>query len=188
MGVLEPMQGTGKTKTRGLSLGIEETAVARKLTDAFGDLPEYQIVKMADQAKKASDFLASDPQGALDVAMGREQPPRGIYPESVLVAVENAALARGDAETLRALATNSALSPEATTMGQRIRILGERDQSSPVGAIKAVKEAREENVRNRGVDPKKEKTRTKRQLKAVSRKSRNSTRQSWEEFIHEITC
>jgi hypothetical protein len=142
-GNLRAVEGTGETVTRGLSEGVEETAIEQGLTDAFGDLPEYQRVSMADQAARVAKLMNEDYETAKAVAMGTRQPPEGILPESVFVGVEKRALAEGDVETLRGLATRSRLNTAATTMGQRIRTLGERDSSSPVGLIQEVAQARE---------------------------------------------
>jgi hypothetical protein len=68
-------------------------------------------------------------------------------PESVFVAVEQKAIAEGDVNTLRELATGK-LTSEATTMGQRIRALGEREPDSPVKAIQDVVSARAKGVKD----------------------------------------
>ena len=142
-GNLKAVEGTGETTTRGLAEGVEETAIEQGLTDRFGDLPEYRRVSMADQAARVTKLMDEDYENAKAVAMGTRQPPEGVLPESVFVGVEKRALAEGDVETLRALATRSRLTTAATTMGQRIRTLGERDASSPVGLIQEVTQARE---------------------------------------------
>lgn len=138
---LEEVKGTGKTKILGLARHINESAIEKGLTEGFGDLPEYNQVNMKDQAGKAAEILARDPQEALDIALGKKAPPVDVLPESVLVAVENDATERGDVETLRQLATNSYLSVEAKTMGQRLRTLAERDPYSALSAMKAVRDA-----------------------------------------------
>jgi hypothetical protein len=136
-GGLTPIEGTGETRTRGLAAGIEEKAIANKIDVAFGDLPQYRVMSIADQAHRAAQLLVDDPAHALEIAKGNAQPPSGLHPESVLVAVENRAIADGDVATLRELATGK-LTAEGTTMGQRIRLLGERDADSPVAAMQDV--------------------------------------------------
>lgn len=140
-GKLTPVEGTGETRTRGLSAGVEAKALVNKLETTVGDLPEYRTVNMADQATRASSLLETDPALARRVALGEVQAPNGLLPESVFVAVENKAIAEGDVATLRDLASGG-LTTEATTMGQRIRALGERDPDSPVAAIQQVVDAR----------------------------------------------
>lgn len=188
-GAVRPVAGTGDLNTRGLSEGIEAKAIENRLTYTFGDLPEYRAVSMADQAIKAEDFLDKDYDAAKEVALGRKPPPRGLLPESVLVAVERRATKEGDVDTIRRLATNSGLSVEATTMGQRLRTLGERDQSSPVGAIKSVQDAREAALKSRNIDPVKAKTDVVKQIKSeIKRTAASSKRPTWESFISQITC
>ena len=117
--------------------------------------------------------------------MGRKAPPTGILPESVFVAVEKRALAEGDVETLRQLATQSRLTTEATTMGQRIRTLGERDPTSPVAAIQEVQKAREEASKDRNVEADKAEAveTAKAELKKAAPKAN-----AWGNFLNSIKC
>lgn len=184
---LKPVEGTGDIKTRGLSQGIEAKAIENGLTKTFGDLPEYKTVNMADQAARAADLLEKNYDEARAIALGDKAPPRGLLPESVLVAIEKDAIARGDIETLRELATNSRLTYEATTMGQRIRTLAERDPSSPVGAIKAVQDAREAALKGKEVDVQKETAKDISDMKKQIKKAA-SKRPTWEEFVKNLTC
>lgn len=186
-GKLKPVEGTGELKTRGLSQGVEAKAIENNLTTSFGDLPEYRSLSMEDQAAKAAELINSDYETARAVAMGEKPPPAGLLPESVLVAVEKKALQDGDIETLRQLATNSGLSAEATTMGQRIRTLAERDPSSPVGAIKTVQDARAAALEKRGTPLQKMKAETTKQIRSSVRKSASPV-PTWTDFIRSIEC
>jgi hypothetical protein len=187
-GALRAVEGTGELKARGLSEGVEAKAIENSLTQNFGDLPEYRQLSMADQAEKASEIVNSDYDRAKNIAMGQRQAPKGILPESVFVAVEKRALAEGDVETLRGLATRSRLSTEATTMGQRIRTLGERDPASPVGAITEVQKAREAAYAARGGEDIKAATeKAVSEIKTEVRKAA-STKQDWNAFIQSIKC
>lgn len=178
---LKPIEGTGAVKTRGLSEGVEANAIEKKLTDNFGDLPEYKQVSMKDQAQRAASLIESDPISARAIAMGEKAPPKGLLPESVYVAAEHKATAEGDVQTLRDLA-NSKLSASATTMGQRIRTLGERDSASPLAAIQDVQKARAEAQAARGETPEKV-TNT---IKTAIRKT--NTKETWSSFVNSITC
>jgi hypothetical protein len=140
-GGLAPIEGTGDVKTRGLSAGIEQKAIARELTDWLGELPQYKTANMAEHAAKATALLRDDPALARQVALGEVDAPRGMIPESVLVAVENRAIQEGDVATIRDLA-NSKLAEQATVMGQRIRTLAERNPDSPVSAIEKIQKLR----------------------------------------------
>lgn len=136
-GSVTPIEGTGATRARGLAQGVQEKAVTNKLDIGLDDVPQYRAVSMADQAQRAESFLRETPDLARQVALGDAPAPQGLLPESVFTAVENRAIAEGDIATLRELATGK-LTSEATTMGQRIRALGERDPESPVAAIQDV--------------------------------------------------
>jgi len=145
-GNLTAVEGTGELKTRGLSSKMESLAVEKELTEGFSDLPEYRTVSMKDQAEKAVSFIESSPDLAVDVVMGRARPPEGIFPESVLVALEKKAIADANIELLQEIATASRLSTEATTMGQRIRSLAERDRTSPVGILQDIENTRKGRI------------------------------------------
>jgi hypothetical protein len=181
---LTPIEGTGETKTRGLAAGIEEKAIANKIDVAFGDLPQYRVMSIADQAEKAAALLRDDPALALEIAKGNAQPPRGLdlHPESVLVAVENKAIADGDVATLRDLAT-SKLTGEGTTMGQRIRLLGERDADSPVSAIQDIIKKRTGGAENAARATEAELTRVRGHLAAAS-----IEKDQWAEFVNSLKC
>lgn len=181
---LKPIEGTGETKVRGLSQGVEAKAIENKLTSNFGDLPEYQAVSMAEQAQRASDLITKDHETAKSIALGEKAPPKGVLPESVFVAVENKAIAEGDVQTLQDLA-NSKLSASATTMGQRIRTLGERDPTSPVGAIQEVQKARADALQNKDIAKQVQEG-----IKQIqdSIKSVKTTKETWGSFVDSITC
>ncbi len=188
-GKVAEVPGTGKTKVRGLALGVEEKAIENKLTQNFADLPEYQTINMKDQATKAQDLLTKDPEKARRVAMGEEVAPEGILPESIFVAVENQAVKSGDVSTLRALATASSLTTEATTMGQRIRTLAERDPESPVTAINEVVKARQESAQKR-LKIKNVKQLTDKDVSDIKKEMKKtaSTKEDWATFIKSLEC
>ena len=181
----EPVKGTGDKKIRGLAEGIEANAIQKQLTDNFGGLPEYEQVSMKQQAELAAELLKNDYELAKKVALGTEPAPAGLLPEMVLVAVENKAIIDRDIETLRMLATASELNVAGTTMGQRIRALGERDADSPVKAITEVAKAREKKVVKKVGDIKKAKTAV---VKEIKKKIKDPTLTDWDAFIDTITC
>ncbi len=184
--IVQPVEGSGQTKTSGLAQGVEQKAIEANLTKTLGDLPEYKSISMKDQAAKASDLLGRDYELAKRIATGQEAPPADLLPESVYVAVENRALKEGDVATLRDLATGSSLTGEATTMGQRIRTLAERNPDSPVSAIRDVAKAREEGIKGKIKDVTKAKSEVVGQIKDTIKKT--AGKQSWSEFVDSITC
>jgi len=186
---ISPVEGVGETKTRGLSQGVEEKAIAKKLTENFGDLPQYKSVSMEDQAARANDLLIKDPAKAKRIAMGQEIPPEGLLPESVFVALENKAIAQGDVATLRDLATASGLTAEATTMGQRLRTLAEREPDFTVSAIMEVAKAREDAAvkKTKTKDIKKAKEKIVNEVKSEIKKTA-PTKKDWDSFIRGLEC
>jgi len=181
---IKPVEETAKIKTRGLALGVQEKAIEQKLIQGFGDLPEYQTVNMKDQAQKASDLINKDYELAKKIAMGEEQAPKGVIPESLFVAVENKAIKEGDVNTLRDLATASRLSTEATTMGQRIRTLGERNPDSPVGAIKSIQEVRSKKI---GKKIESQKIQIVKEIKDHIKQARPK-KEDWSSFVKSLEC
>jgi len=188
-GTLTPIEGTGITKTRGLSISLESSAIEKGLTDNFSELPEYNQVNVKDQAAKASDLVNTDYETAKSIAMGNKNPPKGLLPESVLMAVRDKALANGDVETIRQLATNSRLATEATTMGQRIRMLAEKDNTDPISAIQSVQKAREKYLKTKGVDIEAQKAQTVQDIKDnIEKASSGDEPDKWSDFIKSIEC
>lgn len=184
---LKPIEGTGETKIRGLSEGVEAKAIQNKLTDSFGDLPDYKTVNIKEQAQKASDLISKDYEAARAIAVGEKSAPKGVVPEAVYIAVENRAIAEGDIQTLKDLA-NSKLATEATTMGQRIRTLAERDPESPSIKIKEIQEAREKAVSERAkksvIEAKEDVVQqVKEHIQRASARPRD-----WKSFVESITC
>lgn len=178
--------GTGETVTSKLASKVEENAILKKLVTEIGDLPQYNRVNLAEQARMASDIIKESPERALMIALGKETAPPHMLPEAIFTAVENSAIKRGDVETIKRLASESSLSTEATAMGQRIRALAERDQNSPVGIIQSVKKSREESVQKRV----KVERAKKEAIQSINRsiQAAKSKRPSWEQFVKDISC
>lgn len=186
-GNLRAVEGTGELQTRGLSENVEAKAIEDGLTQTFGDLPEYRQLSMADQAERVSKLMDEDYDTAKAIAMGDRQPPKGILPESVYVGVERRATAEGDIDTLQQLATRSKLTASATTMGQRIRTLGERDKASPVGMIQEVQAAREADLARRSGDVQAAKAAEVKAIRAEVKRTASKP-DAWNAFIKSITC
>jgi hypothetical protein len=166
-------------RTRGLSEGIEARAVEAELVKSFGDLPEYHTLSMADQAQKAIEYAVASPEDALKVAMGQKAAPKGISPASIFVVVEKQARAAGEWETLRDLATVGGMPGQATEAGRFIRIFGERDAGSPVGAMHAIQEARRAALEKRNATAIRDATK---EIKAEMRRAAPK-RDVWAQFI-----
>lgn len=169
-----------------LAASTEQKAIDKKLTEGFAGKPEYAKVNVQDQSKAALELHKTDPERAVRVALGQELPPEHLLPESVYIAVENHALKTNDIELLRKLATESSVSSEATGMGQRIRMLAERDPDSAVTAMRKVAEARKAALeRKTGKTVEKA---TSSEIRAIRAAKPKVTKQSFNEFIDSIRC
>lgn len=179
--------GTGEVKLSTLATKVDARAVEEGLTKALGDLPEYKTMNIAEQARLATDLLSRDPRMALQIARGERLPPPNLHPEAVFKAVEDAALRAGDIRTIQEIATGN-LSTQATAMGQRIRLLGERDQTSPVAIIREVTQARQANIETKtGVKYEKAKANVVEEIKTEVKKAAPD-KQTWESFIKSLEC
>ncbi len=174
-------------KTSKLASGVETKAVEAKLAESFEGLSEYETIRVKDQADAATRLLQSDPARAERIAMGREVPPIDVLPESVFIAVENKALKDGNVELLRNLATASTLPSEASGMGQRIRMLAERNPNSAVGAMREVQLAREAKAERGHGNLKKARERIKSQIKVEIKRTAPKIK-DWESFLETIKC
>lgn len=177
---------TPEIKTSKLSSGVEQKAIEAGLTKGFEGKPEYATVDVKKQAEAALNLIAKDPERAQRIAMGNERPPEGLLPESVFTAVENEALKNGDVSTLRDLATSSSLTSEATGMGQRIRMLAERNPDSAVAQIQDVIKAREEKASKTTKDlSEAKKTGTEEIKKEITK---THTKETWSSFVESLKC
>lgn len=177
--------GTGPTKVSSLGVGVEQKAVERQLTEGFSDLPEFKQLNIKDQAKKAVELLAKDEEKAIKIALGQVNPPKGLVPESVYIAVENKALEEGRVDLLKQLATSSLVS-EDTAMGQRIRVLAERNPDSPVTQMKNLISARKTAIEEKYNQPVEKLV--KQTVEKIKKNIVKPTKGDWEAFIKEIEC
>ncbi len=178
---------TPEIKTSKLALGVEEKAIAKKLTQGFENLPEYVRVNVEQQARAANEMVKKRLNESIEIAKGNRLPPEGILPEAIFTAVEEYAIKTKDVTLLQDLA-QSKLTTEATGMGQRIRLLAERVDNSPVGKMKEVVENRRKYIEEK--TGKKESELTREELKKIKEEMRKSkpTKDAWIEFVNSIVC
>ncbi len=181
---LYPAESRPETKLSKLAQGVEAKAVEAGLTEGFKDLPEYSTIKLADQAERAVKLLNDDPDLAKQIATGKAEPPQGLHPESVFIALENRAIQTGDVQMMEDLARGPQ-SVENSIMGQRLRILGERNPASPVKAIADIEKARSASV------PKEKVAQTVNKIKTeidVELKKAAPKVGAWAKFLDEVMC
>jgi hypothetical protein len=182
----QPKVKQPEIKQSKLASSTEQKAIDKKLTRGFEGKPEYAKVNTKDQANAASELLKSDPEKSTRIALGQELPPEHLLPESVYIAVENKALKDGNVDMLRKLATEGSLSSEATGMGQRIRMLGERDPDSAVTAMRKLVEARTKAIEKRtGKTVNKAVSDEIKQIRAAKPKV---TKETWGSFVDSLKC
>lgn len=178
--LLKGIEGTGKEASLGLSKSLESEFIERGLTDSFGDLPNYNKMVIKDQSAKVAELISSDPDRAFNIAMGKEEPPEGIHPESVWIGVKEQIKRSGDTAKGLLLGTKSILPKSANIMGQRLRLLGEKDPYDPVEAISNVQRAREASVNPKTLES------TVKNIKDTVNKNKTPT--NWTDFIRSIEC
>lgn len=178
--------GTGEARLSRLAASVDARAVEEGLS-RLKDLPEYQTMNVEEQATLAQHLIETNPAVALQIARGERLPPAGLHPEAVFVALENAALKAGDIDLLRSLAEGN-LSTQATAMGQRIRLLGERNPESPVKIIRDIQESRQKNIETKSaVKFEKAQEKVVEDIKTEVKKAAPN-KETWESFIKTLEC
>lgn len=168
----------------GNSLRIQQKAVEKKLTDNFGDLPQYKSINIKEQAQEAVNLVKNDKQKAIDIIEGKANPEGNLRAQSVHQALEDVATREGDAELLRKLA-NSHINTELSEGAQRLRIAAERDPHSPVELMRQVKDARIKAAKKSSDSISKVKSSIKNSVKSVTPKQ---TKETWDSFISGLEC
>lgn len=133
--------GAAGKAIRGAALSVQERAVASGLAENLGDLPTYDIRKIAPNAKKVLQYFADDADTSIKIALSEADAPTGLFSEEFFVAAAKKAAAEGDVDLTRRL-VNSKTVEEGTVLGQRIRALGELNPEDPIVIIKKVQKAR----------------------------------------------
>ncbi len=177
-------------KVSRLAKRTEELAVEKQLTESLGELPTYEKMKMADQAKMATEIIAEDYDRAKRMALGKEAPPKGLRAASIYEAVKYKAVKEGDVETLTQIATESTIPAELSALGQEIKAADTRTaMADPVKAMQDIKKKRETKVKKRTKvkSIKRETSRLTQEMKSVIRET-TTRRQNWNEFVESIRC
>jgi hypothetical protein len=174
---LKPIEGTGETRQRAIG----------------GEL--YNVGEEAPQIAAADQLVAKNHNNAIAIALRQKQPPEGVHPEFVYIAVEDKAIRDGNFE-LQLKLSKSPIAAEDTTMGQRIAALRNRAKLNPVEDMRSISTAREVKLKERGVDVAKElntfvESALKETSLAVKAARKTSKRMTWidlDSFIAASTC
>jgi len=148
-----PVAGEAPMKESTLAARAESDAIAAKLTEDFGALPEYRTMSMKDQADRATAIMDADYEAAKRMAMGDELPPSGVREATMYEAVKIRAIKEGDVETLHALATESKVPGKLSEYGQAVKAADSRIMDDPVKAMQDVGETRAERAKKTGTKP-----------------------------------
>lgn len=177
--------GQGKPKVSKLEARIK--GVVDKITEStkeqiieeFG-LSTYNTMNRKETIAKASEYVSENREDAMRVLKGTIQPPQGIPPEAIYVAMLQEA--KGD----MTLATKLA-SLQATSIGQRLSLLAEIDPDSPVRIMNEIYRVREEAFKKKYKDQKPAQVRNN-----VERQIRESVskpdKYDWNTFISSLEC
>lgn len=178
-------------KTVGAAASVRTKAIRDKLIygfdRSFRDLPDYDVMKIPEQAIKATDLVLNNTETAVKIAMGDIPAPEGLYPESVFVALDKYATETKNVDLIRKLATQSKITGEGTMMGQRIRLWGELNPDSPTKIISDIQETR---IGAKGGKPKIQSTVENEKNKLVSLSKSETIKGStqWSKIIEQLRC
>lgn len=131
---LKAVEGTGEERERAIGGAL------------------YHVAEEAPQLAAAAKLVDENFDDAVAIAMRRKQPPAGVHPEFVYMAVEQKAVRDGNFDLQYKLRT-SKIAEEATTMGQRTAAWRNRDEISPVEDMRRIDQARAAKLKERGQDP-----------------------------------
>lgn len=187
----QPLQEQNKTtiippKKSAVGKSIEAKAIERGLAASFSESAQYDPVTVKDQANRAAELIKNDIEQAKRIVLGEERLPNGLLGGTMIKAMEDYALANGDAKLALDIA-NSPLTAETSVHAQEMRMLAERDPSSAVANIQKLKKMKEESASKKAGE-KKEKIakEVKESIKKVTKQK--ATKETWESFITSITC
>lgn len=131
----------GDTGTSKIAQDIQTKAVAKNLTDNYGELSQYSKINVADEAKKAVDFVNGD-KDTLDKVISGEKPlPSNLRATAVIKAVEEHPEYGKSGEMLKSLA-KSPLNTESSRSAQELRLAAERDTNSATNKINELDKTR----------------------------------------------
>ena len=172
----------GEIKASRLEARVKDTLnnLSETKIEALG-LSNYTEMNKASQIRQATEFVANNPEQAMNVLLGKEQVPKGLLKNSIFVATQKAA--NVDRELALKLATL-----ESTRFGQEISILTELDEFSAAGAVdKLVKIYEKAVLRRTG---KNVKTFTKNNVNKAKKniEAKAPNKDKWDSFIDSIKC
>jgi len=157
----------------------------KRIVERLSKAPEryktvtYKQMNKAEQIKKAVDYVVKNESEAMEVLMGKKEPPKGLLYNSIFLAMEE------KAKQDTALAVRLA-SLRATRSGQEISILTEADKNNPVRFLSEIQRDRVKIIGGREKVVKYTKSLVKQGKKILSKNYLKVD--EWENFIKSIQC
>lgn len=181
---LQPVESTGPHRTSTLASKVDAKAVAEGLHAKVEDLPGYNKTNWDDQGRFATDLVNNEPDKAIRILRGEEEPPAHVLKTAVFTALEQKAIKTGDGALSLAL-KDSPINLATVRMGQETGYLSQRDPLSPVEHIQSV-----ENARANSVSAKKTPAIIRREAPRVLRAVKDAapSTDEWTKFITDLKC
>lgn len=177
-----PATGTKVSKIAG---SIDAKAVENNLTTGFKDLAGYDPKTIKDQSEKISNLMNTSMDDTRAIVRGEKPVPEGVSGTYLIKAVEDHAIAKGDGEILRELAS-SPLTSETSRYAQELRMAAERNPESPLKAISDINKARETKIEKNTPLPKARKAVVSDIQKEILKSA--PKKEDWNSFIDTLTC
>lgn len=167
-----------------VAASIDAKAIEKGLTKGFKDIAGYEPITIKDQAARAAKVM-TDMDKATKMVMGETPLAKGLKAEMLVKAMEDHAVANGNSELLRKLASSPLVS-ETSGHAQALRLLAERDPNSPLTVMRdlsneRIKAAGGEKVVKAAV------AKTTSQIKAEINRNL-PTKADWGSFLDNIAC
>lgn len=176
------VETTSVPKTSKIASSLNAKAVEQNLTEGFKDLAGYDPKTIKDQAAKITSLMENNMSDVRAIINGDKPVPDGISGTYLIKAAEDQAVKTGDTSLIQDLA-KSPLTSETSRFAQELRMAAERNPESPVAAIKEITQAYNNRAVRTGATADKLKADVNTEIAKVAPK-----KQTWSQFIDEITC
>ncbi len=176
---------TSETKRSKVGKSIEAKAIEQGLASSFSESAQYDPITIKDQANRVSELMRTDMERAKRIVTGKEKLPDGMLGGSIIKAMEDHAMATGDAQLALEIA-NSPLTSATSIHAQEMRMLAERNPDSAVVALQRLKKIKEEAAIKKGA-PKKERL-VEQIQERIKKEKPKATKETWSSFIESVTC
>ena len=151
----KPTVEPAETAEATLAIRTEADAIAKKLTEGFGELPKSEKMNMRKQYEESLKLIDRNYNDAVEMALGKKEIPVGsdgkpIEPARLFNSVKERALAKGDVETLRVLATESTIPLLLKKYGQAIKAADDGLFNDPVRVMQDIVDIRKQRAERTG--------------------------------------